>query len=37
MGSQVQTTFGELEQLGGELESAFKDASSCKSLASQQG
>jgi hypothetical protein len=36
MGTQVQTTFGELEQLGGELESAFKNASSCKSLTSQQ-
>lgn len=39
MGSQVQTAFGELEKLdpGGELESAFKNASSCKSLTSQQG
>jgi hypothetical protein len=39
MGSQVQTAFGELEKLdpGGELESAFQDASSCKSLTSQQG
>jgi len=39
MGSQVQTAFNELEQLdpGGELESAFKNASSCKSLTSQQG
>jgi hypothetical protein len=39
MGSQVQTAFGELEKLdpGGELDSAFKDASSCKSLTSQQG
>jgi hypothetical protein len=37
MGSQVQTTFGELEQLGGELKSAFTNASSCKSLTSQQG
>jgi hypothetical protein len=39
MGSQVQMAFGELEKLdpGGELESAFKDASSCKSLTSQQG
>jgi hypothetical protein len=39
MGSQVQTAFGELEKLdpGGELESAFQDASSCNSLTSQQG
>jgi hypothetical protein len=39
MGSQVQTAFSELEKLdpGGELESAFKDASSCKSFTSQQG
>jgi hypothetical protein len=38
MGSQVQTAFGELEKLdpGGELESAFQNASSCKSLTSQQ-
>ena len=39
MASQVQTAFGELEKLdpGGELDSAFKNASSCKSLTSQQG
>jgi len=39
MGSQVKTAIGELEKLdpGGELESAFKNASSCKSLTSQQG
>jgi hypothetical protein len=39
MGTQVQSTFKELEQLdpGGELESAFKNASSCKSLTSGQG
>jgi hypothetical protein len=36
MGTQVQTTFHDLEQLGGELESAFTNASSCKSLTSQQ-
>ena len=39
MGSQVQSTFSELEKLDpkGELESAFKNASSCKSLTSQSG
>jgi hypothetical protein len=39
MGSQVQTAFSDLEKLdpGGELESAFKNASSCKSLTSSQG
>ena len=39
MGTQVQTTFTDLENLDpkGELESAFKNASSCKSLTSQQG
>ena len=39
MGSQVQSTFSELEKLDpkGELESAFNNASSCKSLTSQQG
>jgi hypothetical protein len=39
MGNQVQTAFGDLKKLdpGGELESAFKDANSCKSLTSQQG
>ena len=39
MGSQVKMAIGELEKLdpGGELESAFKNASSCKSLTSQQG
>jgi hypothetical protein len=39
MGTQVQTTFSDLEKLDpkGELESAFKNASSCKSLTSQQG
>jgi HPt (histidine-containing phosphotransfer) domain-containing protein len=39
MGSQVQSTFSELENLDpkGELEDAFKNASSCKSLTSQQG
>lgn len=39
MGSQVQSTFSQLEKLDpkGELESAFKNASSCKSLTSQSG
>ena len=39
MGTHVQTAFSDLEQLDpqGELESAFKNASSCKSLTSQQG
>ena len=39
MGTQVQTTFSDLQKLDpkGELESAFKNASSCKSLTSQQG
>jgi len=39
MGTQVQTTFTDLENLDpkGELESAFKNASSCKSLTSTQG
>jgi hypothetical protein len=39
MGAQVQATFDDLKQLDpkGELESAFKNASSCKSLTSQQG
>jgi hypothetical protein len=39
MGAQVQTTFDELKQLDpkGELESAFNNASSCKSLTSQKG
>jgi hypothetical protein len=39
MGTQVQTAFSDLEKLdpGGELESAFKNASSCKSLTSSQG
>ena len=39
MASQMQTAFGQLEKLdpGGELESAFKNASSCKNLTSQQG
>ena len=39
MGTQVQSTFSELGKLDpkGELESAFKNASSCKSLTSQQG
>ena len=39
MGTQVQTAFTDLENLdpGGELESAFKNASSCKSLTSSQG
>ena len=38
MGTQVQTAFTDLENLdpGGELESAFKNASSCKSLTSSQ-
>ena len=36
MGTQISSTFTELEQLdaGGELESAFKDADSCKELQS---
>jgi hypothetical protein len=39
MGTQVQTAFSDLENLDpkGELESAFKNASSCKSLTSSQG
>jgi hypothetical protein len=39
MGTQVQTTFSDLEKLDpeGELESAFKNASSCESLTSQRG
>ena len=39
MGTQVQSTFSDLANLDpkGELESAFKNASSCKSLTSQQG
>jgi len=39
MGTQVQTAFSDLEGLdpGGELESAFKNASSCKSITSQSG
>ncbi len=37
MGSQVQETFSDLEQLGGELKSAFQDASSCSSVTSGQG
>ena len=39
MGSQVQSTFSELEKLDpkGELESAFNNASSCKSLTSEKG
>jgi hypothetical protein len=39
MGTQVQTTFTDLENLDpkGELESAFKNASSCKSLTSTRG
>ena len=39
MASQVQQTFHDLEGLdpGGELESAFKNASSCQNLTSQQG
>jgi hypothetical protein len=39
MGTQVQTAVSDLEKLdpGGELESAFKNASSCKSLTSSQG
>ena len=38
MGAQVQTTFDDLKKLDpkGELESAFKNASSCKSLTSQK-
>ena len=39
MGAQVQTTFDDLKQLDpqGELESAFNNASSCKTLTSQKG
>jgi hypothetical protein len=39
MGTHVQTTFSDLAELEpkGELESAFNNASSCKSLTSQQG
>jgi len=39
MSTQVQKAFSDLENLDpkGELESAFKNASSCKSLTSQQG
>lgn len=39
MGTQVQTAFSDLEGLdpGGELQSAFKNASACKSLTSSQG
>jgi len=38
MGTQVQSTFTDLENLDpkGELESAFKNASSCKNLTSKQ-
>ena len=37
MGTQVQTTFSDLKALDpkGELESAFNNASSCKTLKSQ--
>jgi hypothetical protein len=39
MGAQVQTTFDDLKKLDpkGELESAFNNASSCKSLTSEKG
>jgi hypothetical protein len=39
MGAQVQATFDDLKKLDpqGELESAFNNASSCKSLTSQKG
>ena len=39
MSTQVQKAFSDLEELDpkGELESAFKNASSCKSLTSQSG
>jgi hypothetical protein len=39
MGAQVQATFDDLKQLDpkGELESAFNNASSCKTLTSQKG